>query len=68
MDVRMEFELAGPGVEHGRDAELGAEALRIVSEREEGLGRGAQQQRKDLPAMRERERSERRRQGEDTWK
>src|SRR5207302_8933171 len=65
MDVRMKRELPRPGVEHRRDAELGPEPLRIVSEREEGLGRGAQQERKDLPPMRERERSERRRQGED---
>ena len=49
MDVRMEFEFAGPGVEHGRDAELGAEPLRIVSEGEECLGRGSQEKRKHLP-------------------
>src|SRR2546430_689394 len=51
MDVRMKRELPRPGVEHRRDAELGPEPLRIVSEREEGLGRGAQQERKDLPPM-----------------
>src|SRR5438874_7904987 len=65
VDVRMKRELARPRVQHGRDAELGPEPLRIVSEREEGLGRGAQQERKDLPPMRKRERSERRRKGED---
>ena len=65
MDVRMEFELAGPGVEHGRDADLGAEPLRIVSEGEEGLGRGAQEQRKHGPPMCEGERSQGGRQRED---
>ena len=65
VDVRMELELARPRVQHGRDAELGPEPLPIVSEREDGLGRGAQQKRKDLPPMSEGERSERRRKGED---
>jgi len=59
----MKFELARPGVQYGRDAEFGAEPLRIVAEGEGGLGRGAQEQRKHRPAMREREGSQGGREG-----
>ena len=43
VDVRMKLELPRPGVQHGRDAELGPEPLRIAPEGEEGLGRGSQE-------------------------
>jgi hypothetical protein len=38
VDVGMKLELSGPRVEHGREAELGPESLRVAPEGEEGLG------------------------------
>jgi hypothetical protein len=65
VDVGMELELPGPRVEHGRDAELGPESLRIASEGEEGLGGRPHQQGKHLAAVREGERSQSGRERED---
>ncbi len=65
VDMGMKLELPGPGVEHGRDAELGPESLRITSEGEEGLGSRPPEQREHLAAMREAEGSQSGRERED---
>jgi hypothetical protein len=44
VDVRMICEGAGPGVEHGQQAESGAEALGVLGQVLQGLGTGAQEQ------------------------
>jgi hypothetical protein len=49
----MKVELPGPGVEHGRDAELGPEALRIAAEGEECLGSRSHEQCEHPTAVRE---------------
>ena len=65
VDVWMKLELPGPRVQHGRDAKLGPEPLRIAPEGEESLGRGAQEMRKHQTAIPKSERSQRGREGED---
>src|SRR5262249_29335640 len=47
VDVGMELEIAGPRVEDGSHAELGAEAVRVAPEREERLCGGAEEERED---------------------
>jgi len=61
----MKLELAGPGVEHGGDPERGAEPPGIAAEREQGLGRGGEEEREEAPAVVQHQPAERARQGED---
>jgi hypothetical protein len=42
--VRVKAQLARPGVQHGGDAELGAEAFRIAAEVEQAVGGGVKEQ------------------------
>jgi hypothetical protein len=51
VDVGMKLELPGPGVEHGREAELSPESLRVAPEGEEGLGGRPHEERKDPTAI-----------------
>src|ERR1700737_2052947 len=44
VEVRMMVEVLAPGVQHGRDADLGAEVLRIGGDRQEALGGGLEQE------------------------
>ena len=44
MHVRVMFELLIPGVEHAKEADLGAEMLGIASDFEESFGTGLQQE------------------------
>jgi hypothetical protein len=63
--VRMEMELARPGMKHHRDAELGAEALRITPEGEQGLRRAREEHVEDRLARAPRHGAQLRRQRED---
>ena len=65
VDVGMKLELPGPGVEQGRDAELGPESLRIAPQGEEGLGGRSHEEPKDPAAMREGDGSQSGRERED---
>ena len=44
MGMGVMFEFLIPGVEHAKEADLGAEMLGIASDFEEGFGTGLQQQ------------------------
>ena len=66
--VRMEVKLAGPGVQHHRDAELCAEALWIAPEREQCLRRASEEHIEDRVARARRHGAELRRQREDDMK
>jgi hypothetical protein len=44
MGMRVMFEFLIPGVEHAKEADLGAEMLGIASDFEEGFGTGLQQE------------------------
>jgi len=43
MDVGMPAEIAGPGVEHLDQADLGAQSIGITAQGQNGIGAGAQQ-------------------------
>jgi len=61
----MQRQLAGPGVQHRRDAELCAQPLGIAPELEQRLGRCREQYVEDRPWVSPQHGSQRRRQGED---
>src|SRR5947207_7267578 len=65
MDVGMELKVAGPGVEHRRDAERRAEAAAIATEREQRLRRRREEEREEAAAVVQHEPPQRGRQGED---
>ena len=65
VDVGMEPEIAGPGVEHQGEAELGAEALGVAAEGEQRLGGGGKEQIVEQAAVAADERAQQCRQGED---
>jgi hypothetical protein len=65
VDVGMELEVAGPSVQHGRDAERRAEAAAIAAEREQRLRRRREEGREEAAAVVPREPPQRGRQGED---
>jgi hypothetical protein len=44
MGVRVMFEFLIPGVEHAKEADLGAEMFGVASDFEEGFGTGLQQE------------------------
>lgn len=63
--VGMELEVAGPGVEHGGDAERRAQPPGIAAERAPGLGRRRAEEREEVSAVVPHEPPQRGRQGED---
>ncbi len=65
MDVRMVMQVLAPGVEHGDDADLGAEMLWVGTDRAERLGRRPEQDGVDRLLVLERDLGNRRRQRED---
>ena len=65
MDVRMMVQVLAPGVEHGDDADLGAEMLGIGGDGAQRLGGGAEQDGVDRRLVLEGDLGHRRRQGED---
>ena len=48
MHMRMMIEVLAPGVQHGGEADIGAEMLGVGGDRGEGLGGGREQQAVDL--------------------
>jgi hypothetical protein len=65
MQVGVELQVAGPGVQHGRDAGDGAETGGVAPQGEERPGSGAEQNCEDQPSVAEGERAQGGRQGED---
>ena len=65
MDMRMMVQGLAPGVQHGDEADLGAEMLGIGGDRAQRLGRGLEQDGVDRSLVLEGDRGDRRRQGED---
>ena len=65
MDMRVVGQRLAPGVQHGEDADLGAELRGFGGERGQGLGGGAEQDRVDGGLVLEGDGGDRRRQGED---
>jgi hypothetical protein len=64
MDVRMVMQVLAPGVEHGDEADLGAEMLWVGADRAERLGRCLEQDGVDRLLVLERDLGDRRRQRE----
>src|SRR5207253_2088056 len=54
MQVGVELEVAGPGVEDGRHAETGAETVRVEAEGEERAGGRPEEEREQAPTVAER--------------
>ena len=65
MDVRMVVQVLAPGVEHGDEADLGAEMLGIGGDPAQRLGRRSEQDGVDRLLVLEGDLGDRRRQGED---
>ena len=63
--MRMVRERRAPGVEHGGEADACSEMLRVGGDGDEGLGGGPEQEVIDGGLVVERDRADRRRQGED---
>ena len=63
MDMDVLGQILAPGVEDRRDPEGPAEVARVTAEGQEGIGRGAEEQRVDHSGVALRERIERVRQG-----
>ena len=66
--MRMEVQLAGPGVQHCRNAELSAEPARVVAEREQRRRGGLKQEVEYELAIADRNGAQRTRKGEDDVK
>src|SRR5207244_2752622 len=58
VEVGMELEVTGPGVEDGGHAETGAETVRVEAEREERAGGRPEEEREQAPTVAEREGAE----------
>src|SRR5207249_2906800 len=65
VDVGVELEVAGPGMEDHGDAEAGAEPSRVVAQREERAPGSAEQEGEEAPAVAEDEGAQRGGQRED---
>ena len=65
MNVRVVGQRRAPGVQHGGEADARAEMLRVGGDRGEGLRGGPEQEVVDGGLVVERDRADRRRQGED---
>ena len=63
--MRVMGERRAPGVQHGDQADLGAQMLGVGGDGAQRLGRGLEQQIIDSGLVLERDRADRRRQGED---
>ena len=59
VEVGMEVEVAGPGVEDGGHAETAAETVRVEAQSEEGAGGRPEEEREQAPTVAEREGAER---------
>jgi hypothetical protein len=64
MDMRMVVQVLAPGVEHGDEADLGAEMLRVGRDASQRLGRGSEQDGVDRRLVLGGNLGHRRRQGE----
>jgi hypothetical protein len=64
VDVRMMIEVLAPCMQHGREADLRAQALRILGDRRQRLGGGLKQEAIDLGLVLESNGGDRRRHGE----
>jgi len=65
MNVGMKQKLAGPGVQHARDAKLGAEPTWVTSELEQRFGRAGEEHVEEQRTVAERDWTQLGRQGED---
>ena len=68
MDMRMMIEVLAPGVQHGGNADLRAQMLRVGGDCRQRLGGGLEQEAVDLRLVLERDGAERRRSVNTTWK
>ncbi|SRR6266852_2850563 len=68
VDVRMEFQVAGPSMKHRGDAQLSTESLRVCAKREQGIGRRLEEQREEARSVSPRQRLELLGDGEDDMK